>query len=357
MRSWLAGLLLAAMPAPAMAQAPADLVFRGGTVYTVSERQPTVEAIAVTGDRIVFVGSNAAVARWVGPRTRVVELGGRVVVPGLTDAHYHLLGVGEREVTLNLEGTRSLDELLTRVKARVSEARPGQWITGQGWIETRWTPPQFPSRQELDRISPHNPVFLTRADGHAAIANSTALRLGGVTRESKPPFGGDLLRDDRGELTGMLIDHAQQLVQGRIPPPSSAELDRFVVLAVERSLRLGWTQIQDAGQTWTHVDRLRRLYRAGTIKLRIYQAIGGPGPDADRLIARGASIGEFGGRFTVRTIKAYLDGALGSRGAVLLAPYSDAPSTRGLLHPARDTPPHADCRAAPGHPGRDPCDR
>jgi predicted amidohydrolase YtcJ len=152
MRNWRTALLLAALPASAMAQAPADLVLRGGTVYTVSERQPTVEPIAVTGDRIVFVGSSAGVARWVGPRTRVVELGGRVVVPGLTDAHYHLLGVGEREVTLNLEGTRSLDELLTRVKARVSEARPGQWITGRGWIETRSTSPQFPSRQELDRV-------------------------------------------------------------------------------------------------------------------------------------------------------------------------------------------------------------
>ncbi len=331
MRPWLGGLLVCLLAARGTAQAPADLVLRGGTVYTVSDGHPTAEAIAVTGTRIVFAGSSAEVARFVGPRTRLVELGGRVVVPGLTDAHYHLLGVGEREVTLNLEGARSLDELLSRVKARVSEARPGQWVTGRGWIETHWTPRRFPSRVDLDRVSTRNPVFLTRADGHAAIANSAALRIAGVTRDTKPPFGGDVLRDAQGEPTGMLIDHAQQLVESRIPPPSSAELDRFVVLAVDRSVRLGWTEIQDAGQTWAHVDRLRRLFRAGKIKLRIYQAIGGPGPDADRLIARGASVGEFGGRLTVRTIKTYLDGALGSRGAVLLAPYTDAPSTRGLL--------------------------
>jgi predicted amidohydrolase YtcJ len=313
------------------AQTPADLVLRGGTVYTVSDRQPTAEAVAVTGDRIVFVGSTADAGRLGGPRTRVVELRSRVVVPGLTDSHYHLLKVGQREINLNLEGTRSLAEFVARLRAQVTGTQPGQWVTGRGWIETHWTPPRFPTRADLDSVSLRNPVFLTRADGHAAIANSAALRLAGVTRESKPPFGGDLLRDTQGELTGMLIDNAQALVESRIPTPSSPELDRPVLLAVERSLRLGLTQIQDAGETWAHVDRLRRLYRERKIKLRIYQAIGGPGPEADRLIAQGVSIGEFDGRFTVRTIKAYLDGALGSRGALLLAPYSDAPSTHGLL--------------------------
>ena len=331
MRAFLLGLLLVAAPLGAAAQTPAALVFRGGRIYTVSDRMPTAEALAVAGDTIAFVGSNADVAKFVGPRTRVVDLRGRVAVPGFTDSHVHLLGVGEREITLNLEGTRSLEEFLARVKTRVAAAKPGAWVTGRGWIETHWTPRRFPSRADLDRVSPANPVFLGRADGHAAVVNSAALRLAGVTRETKPPFGGDILRDTSGDPTGMLIDNAQSLVEQRIPAPSSAELDSAVVLGVERSLRLGWTQVQDAGQTWAYVERLRRLYRAGKIKLRIYQAIGGPGSDADRLIARGASVGEFKGRLTIRTIKAYLDGALGSRGAVLLAPYTDAPATHGLL--------------------------
>jgi predicted amidohydrolase YtcJ len=330
-RARLALLLGLATVSSAHAQAPADLVLRGGTVYTVSDQQPKAEAVAVSSGRIVFVGSTAGAAKFVGPQTRVVEIGDRVVLPGLTDSHYHLLGVGQREFKLNLQGSRSVAEVLMRLRSRVSAAEPGQWVTGYGWIETHWTPARFLTRADLDSISPDNPVFLTRADGHASVANSAALRVARVSRDAMPPFGGDLLRDAHGELTGMLIDNAQALVRTHIPDPTPAELDRAVLLGVNRSLRLGWTQIQDPGQTWAHVERLRRLYGEGKIKLRIYQAIRGPGPDADRLIAQGASIGEFEGRLTIRTIKAYVDGALGSRGALLLAPYSDAPTVQGLL--------------------------
>ncbi|HTK40765.1 MAG TPA: amidohydrolase [Gemmatimonadales bacterium] len=330
-RARLALLLGLATVSSAHAQAPADLVLRGGTVYTVSDQQPKAEAVAVSSGRIVFVGSTAGAAKFVGPQTRVVEIGDRVVLPGLTDSHYHLLGVGQREFKLNLQGSRSVAEVLMRLRSRVSAAEPGQWVTGYGWIETHWTPARFLTRADLDSISPDNPVFLTRADGHASVANSAALRVARVSRDAMPPFGGDLLRDAHGELTGMLIDNAQALVRTHIPDPTPAELDRAVLRGVNRSLRLGWTQIQDPGQTWAHVERLRRLYGEGKIKLRIYQAIRGPGPDADRLIAQGASIGEFEGRLTIRTIKAYVDGALGSRGALLLAPYSDAPTVQGLL--------------------------
>jgi len=330
-RARLALLVGLATVSSAHAQTPADLVLRGGTVYTVSDQQPKAEAVAVSSGRIVFVGSTAGAAKFVGPHTRVVEIGHRVVLPGLTDSHYHLLGVGQREFKLNLQGSRSVAEVLTWLRSRMSAAEPGQWVTGYGWIETHWTPARFLTRADLDSISPDNPVFLTRADGHASVANSAALRVARVSRDTKPPFGGDLLRDAHGELTGMLIDNAQALVRTHIPDPTPAELDRAVLLGVNRSLRLGWTQIQDPGQTWAHVDRLRRLYGEGKIKLRIYQAIRGPGPDADSLIAQGASIGEFEDRLTIRTVKAYVDGALGSRGALLLAPYSDAPSVQGLL--------------------------
>lgn len=221
--------------------------------------------------------------------------------------------------------------MLARVKERVARAKPGEWVTGRGWIETPWTPRRFPTRQDLDAFSPHNPVLLGRADGHAAVANTAALKLAGVTRSTRPPAGGDILKDARGEPTGMFIDHAMGLVFAKVPPPTEAELDTALVKGVERSLMLGWTQVQDPGGPWDDVIRYRRLYQAGRIELRIYKAVQGPGGGADSLIKNGASIGEFGGRLTVRTIKSVMDGALGSRGALLLRPYSDEPSKIGLL--------------------------
>jgi hypothetical protein len=322
----------AVLTAPAAArQEPADLVLRNAKVYTANDRQPTAEAVAVKGDRIVFVGRSEDAARLVGPGTKVVDLSGAAVFPGFTDAHMHLSGVGDREMSLNLEGTNTLDGFLAKVKARVDQSRPGQWVTGRGWIETFWKPPVFPTRQDLDRIAPNNPVVLTRADGHASVVNSAALRLAKITRSTAPPPGGAINKDAAGEPTGMLIDRAQGLVKSLVPPPTDAERDQQILLGVQREVQLGWTEIQDAHGTWAEVDRIRRLYRDGRIKIRIVKDISGPGADADRLIAQGPVLGEFGGRLTVRTIKVVMDGALGSRGALLLAPYSDDARTSGLI--------------------------
>jgi hypothetical protein len=310
---------------------PADKLFLNATVYTGNVAAPTAEAVAVKGNTIVFVGSNADAKRYQAGSTEVIDLAGKTLLPGLADAHIHLMGVGEREMTLNLEGTGSLDEMLARVKERVAQAKPGEWVTGRGWIETPWTPRRFPTRQDLDAFSPNNPVLLGRADGHAAVANTAALKLSGVTRGTKPPAGGDILKDASGEPTGMFIDNAMYLVFAKVPPPSEANLDEAVVKGVERSLMLGWTQVHDAGGPWDDVIRFRRLSQAGQIKLRIYKAVQGPGDGADSLLKNGASVGEFDGRLTVRTIKGVLDGALGSRGALLLTPYSDEPSKIGLL--------------------------
>jgi predicted amidohydrolase YtcJ len=311
--------------------APADIVLRNGKVYTANDKQPRAEAVAIRGDKIAFVGRNADANRLVGPNTKVIDLRGAAVFPGFTDAHMHLSGVGDREMTLNLEGTTSLEDFLARVKARVDQSRPAQWVTGRGWIETFWKPPVFPTRQDLDRISPNNPVVLTRADGHASIANSAALRLANVTRTTVAPSGGAINKDSDGEPTGMLIDRAQGLVRRLVPGPTEDEQDQQILKGVEREVMLGWTQIQDAHGTWGEVARMRRLYQDGKIKIRIYKAISGPGADADTLIARGASLGEFGNRFTVRAIKVVMDGALGSRGAALLAPYTDDARTTGLI--------------------------
>lgn len=312
-------------------QAPADIVLRNAMVYTANDRQPRAEAVAIRGDKIAFVGRNADASRMIGPNTRVVDLRGAAIFPGFTDAHMHLSGVGAREMTLNLEGTTSLEDFLAKVKARVDQSRPGQWVTGRGWIETFWKPPVFPTRQDLDRIAPANPVMLTRADGHASVVNSAALKLAGITRSTVAPSGGNINKDGEGEPTGMLIDRAQGLVSRLVPNPTEEERDQQILKGVERSVMLGWTQIQDAHGSWAEVERIRRLYTEGKIKIRIYKAISGPGADADQLIAQGASLGEFGNRLNIRTIKVVMDGALGSRGAALLAPYTDDPRTTGLI--------------------------
>ena len=323
-----------AVLAPAVSgrqQQPADLVFVNGKVYTANDKQSKAEAVAIRGSRIVFVGGNGGARKLAGPNTKLIDLRGATVLPGLTDAHMHLSGVGEREMTLNLEGTKSLEEFLAKVKTRVDQARPGQWVTGRGWIETFWKPPVFPTREDLDRIAPNNPVVLQRADGHASIANSAALKLAGITRATAAPAGGAINKDAAGEPTGMLIDRAQGLVGRLVPPDTDAEQDEQIIKGVQREIELGWTQIQDAHGSWAEVDRIRRLYRDGKIKIRIYKAISGPSADATRLIEQGASLGEFDGKLTMRTIKVVMDGALGSRGAALLAPYSDDARTTGLI--------------------------
>src|SRR3989440_4492822 len=309
----------------------ADIVFKNGNIYTVNERQPHAEGLAVKDGRIVFVGANADVKKYEGKGTRVVDLKGHMVVPGMTDSHYHLIGVGQREMTLNLEGTTSLEDFLTKVKARVDQAKPGEWVTGRGWIETFWKPPVFPTRQDLDRVSPNNPVFLRRADGHGAVANSAALKIAGIDRNTPSPFGGEISKDKSGEPNGMLLDNAQELVAKHIPAPTAADIERAVLLGVERSIRLGWCEVQDPGGSYDDVALYRKLYQEGKIKLRIYKAVYGPTKDSVRLLSEGANVGAYDHRFTLRTIKVVFDGALGSRGAALLEPYSDKPDTSGFL--------------------------
>src|SRR5437660_3938964 len=308
---------------------PADVVFVNGNVCTVNEKQPRAEAVAVKGDRIIFVGSNAAVKKYEGANTRIVDLHGSTMVPGMTDAHYHFIGVGQREMNLNLEGITNLEDFLAKVKERVDRTKPEEWVTGRGWIETFWKPPVFPTRWDLDKISPNNPVFLTRADGHGAVANSAALKIGGVTKETKDPFGGQILRDMKtGEPTGMLLDNAQGFVARHIPSATQADIEQAIVLANNRSIALGLTQLQDPGGSYRDVDLYKKLYGEGKLKVRIYKAVSGPGPEAQRLLREGPIIEAFNNRLNLRTIKVVSDGALGSRGAALLAPYSDMPEVK-----------------------------
>lgn len=309
----------------------ADLVLRHATIYTVDAAQPTAQAVAVKGGKIIYVGTDAGVAKFVGSATKTLDLQGKFVFPGFADAHAHFPGIGTREMTLNLEGTKSKDEFLARVAAVVRQKKAGEWVTGRGWIETFWVPQAFPTRHDLDRIAPNNPVMLRRADGHASVVNSAALRLANVSGTTANPSGGHINLDADAQPNGMLIDHAQDLVGRLVPGATEAQLDSAFVLAGQRELSLGWTQVQDAHGTWNEAERMRKLYRTGQLRLRLYKAISGPGAEADRLIAQGPGTSEFNDRFETRVIKIVMDGALGSRGAALLEPYSDDASTRGLI--------------------------
>jgi predicted amidohydrolase YtcJ len=321
---------LAAAPVIAHSQ-QADLVLKGANIYTADDNAPRAQAVAVTGQRIVFVGSDADVQKYVGPHTRVVTLEGATVVPGMTDSHYHFLGVGQRELSFNLEGTKSLSDLQSRLKARVAGTKPGDWVVGRGWIETFWTPPVFPTRSDLDQVSPNNPVILGRADGHGAVVNSAALKIAGVDRNTPNPFGGEISKDKNGEPNGMLLDHAQQLVRKFVPASTAPDPEQAAMAADRRSIALGWCEIQDPGGSFADVDVYKKLFGEHKLSIRIYKAVYGPGPEADRLLKEGAQVATFDHHLTVRSIKVVSDGALGSRGAALLAPYSDDSTTSGFL--------------------------
>jgi predicted amidohydrolase YtcJ len=302
----------------------------------VNERQPRAEAVIATDGRIVFVGSTAEARRHAPRDAQQIDLAGATVVPGFTDSHAHLAGIGQRELAFDLEGTASVADLQTRLKQRAATTKPGEWIYGRGWIESRWTPAAFPTRADLDAVVADRPVALERADGHAVLANSRALELAGIGRTTANPAGGEILKDARGEPTGMLIDDAADLVTALIPTPSEAEQQRALEVGAARSVRVGWTQLQIAGNSLAEVAQLCNLYRSGKIKLRIYDAIDGPGDDAEKLIEQGPSKIDCSDRLVVRSIKLYIDGALGSRGAALLAPYSDSPASSGLLINSED---------------------
>jgi predicted amidohydrolase YtcJ len=321
-------IILLLMSSIASAAETADTIFINGNVYTVNEKQPRAEAIAVNRDRIIFVGSNEEAKKF--RSKKVVDLADKTVVPGLTDSHCHIFGIGEREMRLNLEGTNTLEDFLARVKERVAKAKPGEWITGRGWIETFWKPPHFPTRADLDKIAPNNPAFLTRADGHAAVANSAALKIANIDQHTPNPFGGQILKRD-SEPSGVLLDNAMDLVAKNIPPSTEAEREEALLLGVDREVKLGWCEIQNAGSELSDQEIIRRAYTAGKIKLRMINAAYGPGEAANALLKNGATLNAFDHRFTQRTIKVIFDGALGSRGAALLAPYSDKADTSGFL--------------------------
>jgi predicted amidohydrolase YtcJ len=321
-------------PAPAGAQQSADLILVDGVIHTMDARNPRAEALAVIDGEIVALGSSSELlASLRGPETVVIDADGSTVLPGLIDAHAHMMNLGRYLLTVDLFGTRSAEEVAERVAAAVRSHAPGEWIVGRGWDQNDWERKEFPTREILDRVAPANPVFLDRVDGHAVWVNTAALEAGGVTASTSDVEGGQILRDAGGTPTGILVDYATDLVERAIPPPGDERLREIFDAAQDRVVSLGLTGVHDMGVGADTLALYRRWDSEGHIVPRLvvyFSARSSAAIDWWRNEGR-ALYAEPGSRFRVRGPKTYADGALGSRGAALLEPYSDAPNMRGTF--------------------------
>jgi len=329
----------------------ADLVLVNGKVVTVDSQRPRAEAVAVRGDRLIAVGTSTEIWRLAGPGTRVIDLRGRLLVPGFVESHGHFLSLGESKLVLDLRDATSWEDIVSLVSEAVRRARPGEWIVGRGWQQERWRRAPVPNVQgvplhsSLDRVSPDNPVVLSHVSGHGSFANARALALAGITRETRDPEGGEIVRDESGAPTGFLKEAAQRPVSAAreraeqaSPEEREARFRTLVRLAGEEALRYGVTSFHDAGTSLENIDAFRRLADDGTLPVRLYVMIRGGEGNArlDSLLPRYRMIGYGKGFLTVRAIKRVIDGALGVRGAWLLEPYADLPESRGLMMESPD---------------------
>jgi hypothetical protein len=310
---------------------PADLVIKAGVVRTMDPQKPRAEAVAVRGERIVAVGSAADVRAFVGPKTRLVDLPGRAIVPGLVDGHCHLYGLGVALETLSVRGKRSAEEAAKVVAEAAKGRAKGEWITGRGWDQNLWAGAQFPTHGVLDAAAPEHPVALSRIDGHALWANAAAMRAAGIGKGTVDPPGGRIVRDAAGEPTGVFIDNAMNLVEVQIPADPPDVRERRILRAAEQALSLGLTGVHEMGIDDGTVKVYRALAASGRLPIRVHAYLAGEGR-LEALKGRAPDVDATGtAMFVLRGVKLFADGALGSRGAALLQPYADEPSTSGLM--------------------------
>ena len=326
---------------------PADVVLRNGTIVTMDSTTPRAQAIAVTGDRITALGSNADIQPYVGPSTQVIDLGGRLAIPGFNESHGHFTGLGQALSELNLMGVPTWQDIASMVADAAKSAKPGAWIQGRGWHQEKWNKSPgrivkgFQTNDLINQAAPNNPVILGHASGHALIANDAALRLAGIGPNTPNPPGGEIIKDARGRPTGILVDGAQRLVRRAMAKSlssrSAAEADSDFVhrihLATQNALANGVTTFQDMGESFATIDAIKRMVDAGDMPLRLYILVssGAVQPDdVDALVSR--RMVDYGnGHLTVRAIgEISADGALGSRSAWMLEPYDDEPTNSGL---------------------------
>ncbi len=322
---------------------PADLVLRNGRIVTLDATTPDAQALAARGGHIVAVGTNAQIQRYVGTSTQVIDLAGQLATPGFIEGHGHFTGIGQMKLGLELQNAKTWDDIVAMVADAVKQAKPGQWIDGRGWHQEKWThPPEpnvegFPTHTSLDAVSPNNPVVLTHASGHGVFVNAKAMALSGITRDSPNPDGGEILKDTKGDPVGFLRERAAALVKRGagepVPTPAEAEARarKVLELADQEVTSKGITTFEDAGSPPAVIDQMKRLIDSHELQVRLWVMIGARDtPNLASVLDPYRMLGYDDGHLTVRAIKAYMDGALGSRGAWLLEPYSDKPDSTGL---------------------------
>ena len=314
----------------------ADLVIHNGTIYTMDKTKPVVQAVAVSGGKITFVGSNNDAKSMIGPQTEVLDLQGKTMTPGFIESHGHIMGQGYSKMRLDLADVKNYDDLMQRVAEAVKRAKPGEWILGRGWHQSKWTPQPSPmvrgfqTHEALSKVSPNNPVYLTHASGHAGFANAKAMEIAGVTASTNFTEGGEILKDEHGNPTGIFNERAQGLITRRIPE-STPESDRKALeLAIQDCLENGITSFDDAGSGQDTIDLIKSFLDEGKLKIRLWVMLaGGSQQLLKNWYARGPLVGAGNNFLTVRAIKLVSDGALGSRGAWLLESYTDRPGHTG----------------------------
>ena len=342
-RAALGGVLLFILPVGAAAETAADVVFHNGRFYTMVgeapadvREEPIVEAVAARRGRIVALGTWQQVQGFIDDNTVVHDLHGAAAVPGLVDAHAHMRNLGRVLHSIDLQGTTSFEEVIARVQAAAAVAAPGTWIRGRGWDQNDWPVTEFPDHQALSLAVPDHPVWIRRVDGHAALGNAMALRLASIDAHTQTPEGGRILHRADGTPTGVFVDKAEALVERVIPAVDLPQRVQWFRAAIQHMLELGLTGMHDAGVTTAQIDAYRWLLERQELAVRVYAMYDArPDSEDDSAAQVALQIGPQGfdstGRLALRSVKFAMDGALGSRGAALLEPYSDEPTTRGLL--------------------------
>ncbi len=309
----------------------ADRLFVNGNVLFDADADRRAEAVAVQGGQILFVGNEADARAYQGPNTEIIDLGGATLLTGLVDAHAHMEGLGAALETLDLVGTISRAQIVQLVSERAAEIPEGSWILGRGWDQNDWGEKTFPTARDLSSAAPDHPVFLTRIDGHAGWANEKAMEIASVDATTQDPDGGKVLRGSNGDPEGVFIDNGMGLIRRAIPHSTRQVRKRRLEMAVAECLRYGITEVHDAGVDQEILDLYEELAREGKLPFRIYAMVSATADGFEEILTRGPRIGVGGGRLTIRSVKAYADGALGSRGAALLSAYSDDPENHGLV--------------------------
>jgi predicted amidohydrolase YtcJ len=328
---------------PARAQDHADLVLRNGTIATLDDAHPRATALAARDGRILLVGTDAQADALVGPRTRIIDLAGRFAMPGFVESHGHFMMLGESKLSLDLSSAKNWDDVVARVAAAAKNAKPGDWITGTGWHQEKWSPRPaetvdgVPTHHALSAVTPDNPVALSHASGHASFANAKAMQLAGITPDTPDPAGGAIVRDPDRQPTGYLRENASSLLwraharadAARPPAERLAEQRKIASLAAEEALRHGITTFHDAGAPFATIDLFRQLADERALPLRLYVMVRDDNRALRQNLAAYRTVGYGDGMLTVRAIKRSIDGALGAHGAWLAEPYADLPSSTG----------------------------